>query len=126
MRASYWSFHFQMRSIEPLAAEVVASLLFFLKQPALDDGLRGDAGVVGAGHPERVEALHPLHADENVLQRVVQGVAEMEGAGYVRRRNDDCVDWTRISRIGVGVEVAALFPEGIPFGLGCGVVVLRG
>ena len=72
---------------------------FLLQQPPLDDRLGGDAGVIGAGHPERLEALHAFLADEDVLQRVVQGVAEVQGAGHVRRRNDDRV---RLLRTGFG------------------------
>ena len=34
--------------------------------------------MVGAGHPERLVALHPFLADEDVLQRVVQGVAQVQ------------------------------------------------
>ena len=34
-----------------LAAEIVARLSFLVAQPALNDGLRGDAGVIGARHP---------------------------------------------------------------------------
>ena len=74
---------------ELFAAEIVAGLLLFLEQPPLDHGLRGDAGVIGAGHPEGVVALHPLAANENVLQRVVERVPEVQRAGDVRRRNDD-------------------------------------
>ena len=74
---------------QPFAAQVVPRHLFFLEQPPLDDRLRGDAGVVGARHPERVEALHPLHADEDVLQRVVERVAQVQRPGHVRRRDDD-------------------------------------
>ena len=84
---------------QPFAAQVVAGFLFFFEQPPLDDGLRGDAGVVGAGHPQRVVALHPLHANEDVLQRVVERVAEVEGAGDVRRRNDDAVDGPLVVRV---------------------------
>src|SRR5262245_17448538 len=35
---------------ERLAAQVVAGLLLLFEEPLLDDRLRGDAGVVGAGH----------------------------------------------------------------------------
>ena len=94
---------------QPLAAQVVPRLLFLLEQPPLDHRLRGDAGVIGAGHPERVEALHPLHADEDVLQRVVERVAEVQRAGHVRRRDDDRERRPRV--VGLGVEIAALFPE---------------
>ncbi len=89
MRASYLSFHCQMRSTSSSRPSSWRSRFSSSLQPAFDDGLRGDAGVVGAGHPEGVVALHPLEADDDVLQRVVEGVAEVEGAGDVRRRDDD-------------------------------------
>ena len=60
-----------------------------LHQLAFDDHLRGDAGVIHAGLPEHVPAAHALEADENVLQRVVQRMAHMQGAGDIGRRNDD-------------------------------------
>jgi hypothetical protein len=52
----------------------VARFLFVFQQPALDHRLGRDAGVVGAGHPQRVVALHPLAANQNILQRVVERV----------------------------------------------------
>ncbi len=48
---------------ERLAAEVVAGLALLGEFP-LDDVLRGDAGVVHAGLPQRLEALHALAARE--------------------------------------------------------------
>ena len=50
--------------------------------------LGGDPGVVGARHPERVPAGHPPVADHHILDGVVQGVAHVEPAGDVRRRDD--------------------------------------
>ncbi len=41
----------------------------------LDDVLCGDAGVVRSGKPEGVISLHPFSADQNILERVVQGVS---------------------------------------------------
>ena len=96
------------------------------QQPPLDDRLRGDAGVIGAGHPQGVVALHPLQADEDVLQRVVQRVAQVQRAGDVRRRNDDR-EGLAASWIGLAVKVAALDPRtGYQRCLRCGVVVLLG
>ena len=74
-----------------VAAQVVAGLLLLLEQPLLDDGLGGDAGVVGAGHPEAVVALHPPPADQDVLQRVVERMAQVQAPGDVRRRDHDAV-----------------------------------
>src|SRR5207249_760252 len=41
-----------------LAAEIVARFLLGLGNQLFDRGLRGDAGMIGAGDPERVEPLH--------------------------------------------------------------------
>ena len=48
--------------------------VLFEDDSLLHDGLRGDAGVVGAGHPQGVVPLHPPPPDEHVLQRVVERV----------------------------------------------------
>ena len=90
-------------ALQPLAVEV-----------ALDHHLRGDAGMVGADHPQRVLALHPRVADEDVLQRIVERMADVQRAGDVGRRHDD--------REGLGVgplraEQPLPFPMGIPAGL---------
>ena len=46
-------------------------------------------GVVGPRHPERAAPLHAAPAHQDVLERVVQGVADVQDAGDVRRRDDD-------------------------------------
>ena len=51
-----------------------------LGQLAFDDKLGGDAGVVGARLPQHVLAAHALEAGQHVLQRVVQGMADMQPA----------------------------------------------
>jgi hypothetical protein len=96
---------------ELLTCEVLL-LLAFGRQLPLHHHLRCDAGVVGARLPERGEAVHPLHADHHVLQRVVEAVANVERGGHVRRWNDDRVGLLRRRR--VGPEVAALFPDRVP------------
>ena len=53
---------------ERLAPEVVPGLAL-AREHALDHGLRGDAGVVGARLPEGVVAAHAVPADERVLER---------------------------------------------------------
>ena len=101
---------------EFLAAEVVAMPDFagFL-QRFLDDGLGGDAGVVGAGQPEDFLAVHARLAGEDVLDGVVEDVAHGEHAGDVRRRDDDGIRraFGRHAR-GVGGEAVLLQPEVIP------------
>ena len=56
---------------------------------ALDHHLGGDAGMVGARLPQHVLAAHALEAARDVLQGVVEGMAHMQRAGDVGRRNDD-------------------------------------
>jgi hypothetical protein len=73
---------------EFLPAEIAALDLGF-GQFALDHHLRGDARMVGARLPERVETAHPVPAGQHVLQRVVEGMAHMQDAGHVGRRDHD-------------------------------------
>ena len=80
-------------------------------QLALDHHLRGDAGMVHADHPQGVLALHPRVAGEDVLQRVVERVADVQapvtlGGGM-----------TMVHGVGVaalGPEQAAAFPMRVP------------
>ena len=92
---------------EGVAAELMTILALF-REILLDRVLRGDAGVIGAGQPQRVVALHPARADDDVLQRDVERVAEMELAGNVGRRNDDRENFARAR--GIGLEVAEVNP----------------
>ncbi len=50
----------------------------------LDHRLCGDAGVIGARHPERFIAPHAGAPDQNILQGVVQRVAQVSVAGTRR------------------------------------------
>src|SRR5438270_9095850 len=67
-----------LRAFDALALEV-----------ALDHHLRRDAGMVGADHPERVLAEHPLAASEHVLERDVERVADVQRPRDIGRRHDD-------------------------------------
>jgi hypothetical protein len=73
---------------ELLAPEVVPAEARLLEL-ALDDDLRRDARVVGARHPERVVAAHPVIADQRVHDRVLERMAHVQRAGDVRRRQLD-------------------------------------
>ncbi len=94
---------------EGIAAEIVAGLAFG-GQAALHHHLRGDAGVVGAGLPEGVAALHPAVADQRVHHRVVETMAHVQRAGYVRGRHHDAVGLALALR----GEIAGLFPALVP------------
>ncbi len=76
-------------ALDELLAAHLAAVFLPLHQLPLDDHLRGDAGVVGARLPQHVLAAHALEAHEDVLQRVVEGVPDVQRAGDVGRRDDD-------------------------------------
>src|SRR5690606_26596316 len=106
------------------ATEVVTRLLLRLAKGALDDGLGRDAGVVGARKPEDFVAQHARATGEDVLNRVVEHMAEREDAGDVRRRNDDGKRRLRGRRVRVKTTVRD--PAGIPLLLdGCRLITLR-
>ena len=79
-----------------------------LRQHPFDDHLGRDAGMVCARLPQHVAPLHPVEADQDVLDRVVEGVAEMQAAGDVGRRDHDGVGFAAGLRI--GPERARRFP----------------
>jgi len=97
---------------EPLAPHLAPAGLAVLRQLALDDHLCRNACVVGAGLPERVEAAHPVPARQDVLQRVVEGVAHVERAGDVGRRDHDA-EGVLVRGVGAGAERARLLPGGV-------------
>ena len=100
---------------ERLAAELAPALVAARgRELALDHHLRGDAGMVGARLPQHVVAAHAMEADQRVLDGVVQGMADMQAAGDVGRRQDDAEGRSR--RVAPGREAAAGFPLGVDAG----------
>ena len=73
---------------EFFASQVVPALAFFFER-ALDDVLCCNARVVGSRYPQRVVAFHAVIAHDNILQRVVQSVPDVENPRNVRRRNNN-------------------------------------
>ena len=96
-----------------VAAEIVAGLFLLLAQLALDDGLRGDAGMIGARKPENLMPRLARAAGEDVLKRVVEHMSERQDAGHIRRGDDDRVGG--LWRGGICGEETILNPPGIPF-----------
>ena len=96
---------------ELLAAEVVAGQALLLAEVLLYLDLGRDARVVGAGHPQRLVALHALGADQDILQRFVERMAHVELAGHVRGRDDDGIGL--FVRIDLSVEKAGVVPEAV-------------
>ena len=96
---------------ERLAPELLARQPLF-RQLALHHDMHGDAGVVGAGQPERRDALHPLPPDQDILDGIHR-VAIVERARDVRRRQDDDERLRLIRPLRRRHEVAALLPPRI-------------
>ena len=76
---------------ELVAAELVARLVLAAREILLEQHVHRDRRVVDTGHPHRVEALHPPPADQDVLHREAERVADVQRAGDVRRRQRDRV-----------------------------------
>ena len=106
---------------EAFAADVVAGFVFFFLELLFHDGLRGDAGVIDAGDPDGVESAHAVDAGEDVLEGVVDGVAEVQGAGDVGGRDDDAVGGA--GGVGVGGEAVFVQPDFVDRGFYAGGVV---
>ena len=93
-----------------LAGEIGA-LLLLLVHLALDHHLGGDAGVIHPDDPQCVLALQPLVPDDDVLQCIVERVADMQAACNIGRRVDDR---ERLAIIALRAEKALGFPMLIP------------
>ncbi len=102
---------------EFLAPELVSARLLELEL-ALHDHLRGDAGVIGAGLPERIAAAHALVADQDVLQSEGERVPHVQAARHVGRRHHDGVGHR--GGIRMALEGARLLPGRIEFRLHLG------
>ena len=97
--------------VEAVAAQVALAPAL-LRERAADRRPGRDARVVVAGLEERVEAAHPVPADERVLERELQAVADRQRAGDVRRRVHDDERLSR--RVGVDAVEALLLPGLLP------------
>jgi len=103
--------------VDEVLAAVIGALVLLRLELAFDHHLRCDARMVGADDPQSILAAQPLVPDQNVLQRVVERVADVQRAGDVRRRVDDREGF------GVGTRRAkqpAAFPLSGPFRLDSG------
>src|SRR2546430_2509369 len=95
-----------------LATEIVARFVLGPAQKFLHSGLRSDSRMIHSRQPKDFKPLHPRAACENVLDRVVQNMAEREHARDVRWRHHDRKRWLR--RLRVCYEIAILQPALIP------------
>jgi len=98
-----------------LGGGAIATDAFVFLQPTFDRRLRPNSRVIHSRQPKDLEALHARAARENVLDAVIQDVAEGERAGDVRRRHHD--GERLLLRIRVRFEVVVVDPTLIPFRL---------
>ncbi len=96
---------------EFLPAQVMAAHLLRVQLP-FDDDLRGDAGVVGTRLPQGVVAAHAVVAGEGVHEAMLKGVAHVQGAGDVGRRQQDAIEG--VALLPAHAVVAGAFPVGVP------------
>ena len=87
--------------LQELVARQVVLLDALLGQFLHHLSLGSNRGVVGAGHPAGILALHACTANENILNGVVQHVAHVEHTRHVGRWDDDGV---RLASVGFGSE----------------------
>ena len=80
--------------------------------------------MVVAGLPERVEAAHPVPADEHVLDRAIECVTHVQVPGDVRGRDTDDVCLV-VARAGAGRVQAFGLPKLLPARLDAARVVAR-
>ena len=91
----------------------MAALAFEFANAPLYDCLGGDPGMVRSGLPQRVKAAHTVIASQDVLKRAVQGVAKVQSAGDVGKRDDDYkrpLVWAAVGRC---PERAGLLPGSV-------------
>src|SRR4029450_1031375 len=86
--------------------------------------LRSNSRMIHSRQPKDFKSLHPCAACENVLNRVVQNMAEREHSRDVRRRHHDRKRWLRGLRI--CYEIAILQPALIPLRFNSGRIVPLG
>ena len=103
MRSPYFSFHAQTRSRNFSGQALLGTQLL------LNLDLGGDTGVIRAGKPQGLVALHALEAGQDVLQRTVQRVAHVQLAGDVGGRHDD--GKRLLVRVRLRLEAVAVHPK---------------
>ena len=115
---------FRLPGPGPLKESIATQVIFvgsFSLELLFQDRLHGNRGVVGARQAEHILALQALEAHHRVDQGGVEGMAHVQAAGHVRRRNHDAERFA--GGVGIGMEGPRLLPGGLPAGLGAGRVV---
>ena len=68
--------------------------------------------MIGADDPISVVTAHAAIADQCVHQRLLEGVAHVQGAGHIRWWKLDAI--AGLGRVRTGLEIACLLPFRVP------------
>src|SRR6266487_5632315 len=104
---------FEYATQELFAAEIMPRFVFRSPKMFLDCRLRTDSRMIHARQPKNLKALHSCASRKNVLDGVVEHVAERKHAGNVWRGHHDRE--RRLRRIRIRNEIAIFHPALIPF-----------
>ena len=103
-----------------MSEELLSGKVFFINAFLFQElnylGFGGDRGMICAGYPAGIFALHSGSANEYVLDGIVEHVPHVEHAGDVGRRDDDGVGF--LIGIYAGGKQLVLHPICVPLGLG--------
>ncbi len=105
---------------EFFTADIIAGNAFALES-GINSCLGCNAGMIHARQIQHVVSLHPLVAGDNVLQRVVPGMADMQNTGHIRGRDDN---GKGILGLITGSEVSLLDPFIITAVFDCLMIIL--
>ena len=109
---------------EFLAPQIPAAHAFRFAHLALHPRLRRDSRVVRTRQPQHLLAILTSPPRQDILQRIVQNVAQMQNPRHIRRRNHNRV--AILHRRRVGFKTFSVDPSGIPFGFdGLGFIGFR-
>ena len=109
---------------EFLAAQIITSLALFFFNYLFYFNLSCQSCMVIAGHPQGIVAHHAVPTNQNILQSIVQGMAHVQLASDIRRRNNNAKCF--VAFLYLSMKITILFPELIPLLLyGSRVIHLR-
>ena len=96
---------------ELLPTQIVTAQTLFLAEFFFYFNLRCDTCMVSSRQPERIIALHPLKADQCVLQGCIHSMTHVELTGNIWWGHNDCERFTAGSFL--RMEVSTLFPHAV-------------
>ena len=118
--AAVFAFPFPDFFKEFFAPQIAAANITLLSEHFFHLQLGGNAGMVLTGLPQRIKAAHPVPTGQNILQSIVKGMANMQRAGDIGRRDHNAKCF-RPRSVRAGFKTSGLFPRVVKpvFGASC-------